>query len=475
MLGLFGTLSLAARSLQAQQTGAEVAGQNLSNINNPAYARQRVKLQTAPTINTVVGPEGSGVQVVAIEQVRNALLDGQIRDETSVGSYWNTQQTDLGSTQTALDEFLNQSATSVTGSANAGDAAGTKGLSAQLTALFNAFQSVAANPSSLAERQALVIQAQTLAGTFNQASSALSDVSDSLDTSITDDVTSANQLLSEIADLNQQITIAEAGGGGKANDLRDLREQKLEDLAKFADFQATTAADGSLTLTLDHRTFVSGGNLVSSLGTFQGPSGLLVLSTTDNAQVDFMGGSLQAEIDVRNGPLAALRTGLDTLANQLSTQVNAVYSPGYDLNGNTGANFFTGSNAADIGVSAAIQNDPSLVQAAGASGAAGDNSVALALAQLANAKQAGLNNLTFSDAYGSLVTSLGNALSSANDQVANHTAVSNLLLKQRDSVSGVSMEEEMTNLVTFQKAYQASARIISVIEQMIDEVLNMKR
>src|SRR2546425_13211731 len=130
MLGLFGTLNLGARSLQAQQTGVEIAGQNLANVNNPAYARQRVQIQTSPTVTTAVGPQGTGVVVAAIQQIRDALLDGQVRDETSVGGYWQAQQGALQSAQTALNEFLDQSASSVNSAADAGSATSAQGLSA---------------------------------------------------------------------------------------------------------------------------------------------------------------------------------------------------------------------------------------------------------------------------------------------------------------------------------------------------------
>jgi flagellar hook-associated protein 1 FlgK len=476
MLGLFATLNLGTRALQSQQTGVEIAGQNLANINNPGYARQRIDLQTSPAITTGIGPQGSGVQVIGIQQIRDAFLDGQVRDETSVGGYWEAQQGGLGNAQTALNEFLNQSASSVNGAADAGSAATSQGLSVQLTQLFSAFQSVAANPTSLAERQALVNQAQTLAGTFNQISTRLSAVNDGLNESVSNDVASANKLLSQIAELNKEIADAESPGGGRANDLRDMRQQKLEGLAKLVDFQAASAPDGTVSISIGGTALVSGRQVIDSLQTYDGGSGqLLARAATAGTPLTLAGGSISGAIGARDGALADLRSGLDSLASQLVTQVNSVYSTGYDLNGNTGATFFSGTDAATIGVSGSLQNDPAQVQAAGTAGVAGDNTVALALAQMVNAKQARLNNQTFDGAYGHLVMNLGNALSNANDQMANHDSVNALLLNRRDSVSGVSMEEEMSSLISFQKAYQAAARIVSTVDQMLDELLNMKR
>jgi flagellar hook-associated protein 1 FlgK len=474
MLGLFGTLNLAARALQAQQAGVEVAGQNLANVNNTAYSRQRVQYQTSDPLATAVGQEGTGVQVTAIQQMRDSLLDSQIRDETSVGGYWDEQQSALENTQTELGELLNGNASGVGGTTGSDGTATSQGISTQLTNLFNAFQSVSADPTSVSERQTLVSQAQTLAGSLNQVSTRLTAIQNNLNTSVTNDVASANQLMSDIATLNKQITLAEAGTGNTANDLRDLREQKLESLSKLGTFQVTTAADGTLSISGGGDQFVSGSQVTSTLATQTSLGNVVVYSTAQNAAVNLGSGSIQGAIDVRDGSLADLQNGLDTLSSQLITQVNSIYSAGYDLNGNTGADFFTGTNAATIGVNANLQTDPSQVQAAGVAGATGDNSVALALAQLATTAQAGLNNQTFGDSYTSLVTSLGTSLSNANDQVANHEAVSQLLLTQRDSVSGVSMEEELTDLMNFQKAYAASAQIITTVNQMLETVISMK-
>ena len=186
------------------------------------------------------------------------------------------------------------------------------------------------------------------------------------------------------------------------------------------------------------------------------------------------GGSIQGTIDARDGALATLRSGLDTMASSLITQVNGIYQNGYDLNGNSGADFFTGSDAATIGVNPAVANDPSQIQAAGTANATGDNSIALQLAQLGQQSIAALNNQTFSGAYAQDVQNFGNALSNANDQVSNYNSVNTMLLNQRDSVSGVSLEEETANLITYQKAYECSAKLITTVDEMLQTVVGMK-
>ncbi len=470
MLGLFGILNMGARSLQVQQTGVEVTGHNLANVNNPAYARQRVDIQTSFPTPTFVGPEGTGAQVAAIQQLRDSLLDAQIVNESSVGGYWNAQQGALQNTQSELGQFLNIANTN--GTSNASTA---PGLSDQLNNLFNAFQSVATDPTSLAQRQGLVNQAQALASSLNQASRSLSSVNDMLNTSVQNGVTSVNQLLSDIAGLNNQIINTEALNNGKANDLRDLRQQDLEQLSGLVNISTTANANGSIDVSINGTQLVSGKQVLDTLQTYDPGNGELLIQTTTSATpLTLTGGSIQGTIAARDGALQTLRTGLDTLAGSLISEVNNIYQTGYDLNGSTGAAFFTGTDAATIGVNAALLTDPSAVQAAGVAGAPGDNTVALALGQLGQQSIAALGNQTFIGNYALQVAKFGNALSNANDQVSNYNAVNAMMLQQRDSVSGVSIEEEMSNLITYQYAYQASSKIIVTADQMLQTVVNLK-
>jgi flagellar hook-associated protein 1 len=466
MLGLFSTLNLGARALQANQLGVEVTGQNLANSSNAAYSRQRVVLQTSMPTPTTLGMQGTGVQATSIQQVRDAFVDSQIRDESSVGGYWSSQQNALENAQAQLGEFLNLNAT--------GSASDAQGLSDRLNNLFNSFQGLATSPTSIAQRQNVVSQAQSLAAGLNQASQQLSALNDGLNTSVTNGVSTANQLLSQITDLNDQIAKA-TFGGATANDLVDSREQALEKLAGLVNIQTTANTDGTVNVSVSGTQLISGNKTLDTLQAYDsGNSQLLVRTTTGGTPLTLTSGSIQGTIDARDGALKTLRDGLDTLASSLITQVNGIYSSGYDLNGGTGAAFFTGTDAATIAVNSTLQTDPSLVQAAGVSGATGDNAVALALSKLGTQNVAGLGNQTFSGAFAAQVGSFGFSLSNANSEAANQSSVASMLQNQRDSVSGVSIEEEMANLITFQQAYAASSKIITTVDQMLQTVISLK-
>lgn len=467
MLGLFGTLDMASRSLSVQQEEMTISGQNLANVNSPSYADEQLVTSQSVPLPTQIGDEGTGVQMTGITESRNPLLDSQIQAEASVTGSLNAQQNSLQNAEAYLDEEI-----SSTSSSAAPDSP--NGLATDLSNMFNAFQSLSTDPSDLSLRQSAVGSAQYVTAQLNQVSAQLSTVQANLNTSVQNDVASSNQDLNTIASLNKQIVAAEAAGGS-ANQLIDQREATLENLAGLANFSTSTESNGAVDVSIGGVTMVSGVTAVDQLQAYDPGNGQLqVRAQNAGTNITLTGGSISGEITARDGALASLQSGLNTLASQLIAQVNTIYSAGYDLNGNTGQDLFTGTDASDIGVNSNVANDPSQFQAAGAPNAAGDNKVALELAQLGNQNLAGLNNQTFSGNYAQTVSNLGDAISSVNDQLNNSQAVSQMLTTDRASTSGVSVDTEMTNLIQYQKAYEASAELITTLNEMLQTVVAMK-
>ena len=476
MLGLFGTLNMAARSLSTQRQGSEVAGHNLANVNTPGYARQRLNIQESLAIPSDIGPQGAGAEGVAIQQLRDVLLDRQITRETSVRSSLEAQQQALQLMESVLGQQIDTSASGSEGAAAAAGVGGQQGLAEAFSELFNAFQSLSTNPTSSSERQILIIKAQNLARQFNDVAERLDDLRSTLNDSLASDVQSANVALADIAKLNEQIAYTEATSGGTANDLRDQRQKRIEDLAKLVQIDTATNADGSLDLSIGGVTLVAGSTMLDTLQTYDAGGGqMLVRTQSGGTPLTLTSGSLQGTIDARDGELASLQNNLDILAGNLISAVNAAHASGYGLGGATGENFFTGTDAASIGVNAALVADPGKIQASGAAGAVGDNQVALAIAQIANKSIPALGNQTLQQRYGQTVARLGQAISSTTSQLSNQEIVERLLNQQRDSISGVSLDEEMTDLIKFQRAYEASAKLIVTVDEMLETVVNLKR
>ena len=467
-LGLFATLGLAARSLQTQQTGIEVAGHNIANVNNSAYARQRLQIATTEPVPTFLGPQGTGAQALAIQQMRSTIVDQQIVSETSVQGYWDAQQLALQFAQAGLGQGIDSTAAS-------GSTSSQQGIAGALSDLFSAFQSLSTQPASLAERQVLLMKASTLADQFNRVAQRLDSLRSGLNDSLQTDVGNANQLLTDIADLNDQILTSEVNSGAVANDLRDLRQQKIEDLAKLVNLDAAPQSDGSVNITIGGVLMVSNKNVLDTLEAYDAGGGqMLVRAATAGTALTVTGGSIGGTIDARDGAAAQLSNDLDALAALLISEVNTLHATGFSLSGTNDEDFFTGSDAHTIAVNSTLLDDPSLIQANGVSGEAGNNEVVLELAQLATKTHAGLSNQTFSQAFAQTVAALGQSLAAANGQITGQQTVQQMLQQQRASISGVSLDEEMANLSIYQRAYQASARLMTVVDEMLQTLVNIQ-
>jgi flagellar hook-associated protein 1 FlgK len=465
MLGLFGALDLASRSLATQQAGTTVAGQNMANVNNPAYAREQTVIQTSDSIETSAGEEGTGADVVSITEARDSLLDNQIQSENSVTGSFTAQQTALQNAEAYLGEQLSStsSSSSATSSSN--------GLAAMLSNLFNSFSSMTTDAGD----SATVVQAaQAVTNQFNQVSANLSQVRSNLNTTIQNNVASCNQDLNQIATLNQQIVQAEAGGG-TANNLVDTREQTIENLAGLVNISTTAQSNGSVNISIGGVSMVAGSSAVDGLQTYDAGGGQLLIQDENSATpLSVTGGSIGGNITARDGALSTLQTSLDTLASQLVTQVNNIYSAGYDSSGGTGQLFFTGNSAANISVNSALVSDPSQFQASSTAGAGGDTKIALALANLSTQTIPALGNKSLSQSYSQTVSNLGNAIDAATNQLNTSQAISTSLTNQRSSESGVSIDQEMTDLMEYQKAYEASAQLVTTLDSMMETVIDMK-
>ena len=475
MLGLFGTLDLARRSMAAQMAGVEIAGQNLANVNTRGYSRQRVNLEASPDLSATNGFAGTGVSAASIQRITDDLLNGRIQAQNGVQSYWTAQQSALTDAQTSLNEFLNSTG-STDASTSTATATGAKAsLSAQLSDFFKAASTLTQSSGNTgANRDQLVRSAQSLAQTFNQLSSRLATTRSDINTMVTNDTTAANKLLTQIAELNHQIGDAQ-NGGGSPNTLLDARDAALQNLGSLVNFTASTGANGGVNISVGGQTLVDGQTVADTLQAYDAGGGQFLLRTTTGAvPVTTTSGSIAGEISARDTTLAAVKSNVDTLAAAFITQVNAVHATGFTATGTTGNNFFTGTDAATISVNAPIAANSALVQISGLATAPADISVAGNIGKLAYAMQAALGGQTFSQQYSQIVGNLGGALKTANDEVDGQSSVSAMLSAQRNAVSGVSTDEEMTNLLAFQRAYTASAEVLKTVDAMIQTTLGLK-
>ena len=473
-LGLFQVLNMSARAMDVQQAGIEVTGQNLSNVNNPNYSRQVLNVGTSTSVATNVGIEGTGVQAEGVQQIVNQALNTQIQAENSASSYWTTQQQALQFAQAELGQQVTSASTSSSDSS--------QGIASSLSTFFNELQNLSVDPSSLSERQVVIGDASTLASQFNQVSQQLSSLTSQLNSQLQTDVSNANQDLSEIASLNNQIVMAQVTTNSSPNDLLDEREETIENLANLVNINVSPQTNGSVNISIGGVQMVSGNSVTNTLNVYDAGGGQMLVDASNGEEMTpltLTGGSMAGEIDARDGPVATLNANLDTLAEQLINSVNEIYSKGYSLPNSSGVSttgepFFYGSDASNITVNPDLANDPSLFQASGTEGDTGDNTIALKMAQLANQPIDGLNNQTFSQSYDGTVATMGQSLASANNQVSDQSTVQEMLTQQRNSISGVSLVEEMGNLSAYQTAYEAGAHLMNAVDQMLQTLVTLQ-
>lgn len=452
MSSLFGTLSIALSGLQAQQAGLETTTNNIANQNTAGYSRQRPVLQEADPILQNGIAYGDGVHLAGIQSLRDSVLELQIDEETQ-------QQ---GKSQASVDAMNQLQPLFSDGSSSIGQ---------QISNFFQSLNSLSTAPSDTTLRQSVLSAANGMASAFNTAANQLSAQRSSLDSSVQQAVGEVNQLTQEIAGINTKL----ASLGGTSQDdgsFQDQRSNLIQQLSGLIDVSVTNDGN-SLTLTTKQGTPLVADGQSFALSTALDPATGVqhVYSQGNDITSQISGGQLGGQMQTRDQTVPAVQSQLDSLASGLVQSLNAANKLGFDLNGNAGGNLFTpvtGTGAA-AGMAVAI-TDPSLL-AASSDGSSGSNGNLANLSAVAT--QAVSNGMTPTDAYSNLVFQVGSAVSDGTTELDASNTMLQQLQQQQASVSGVSLDDEASNLLLYQRAYQAAAQAISAVDQMLQTVINM--
>jgi len=459
MSNILGLLDIGRGALLAHQKAISITGHNIANVNTPGYSRQRVNLATSLGLTSASGQMGAGVRVSDIQRIYDQFLGSQINTESYNLGKWEAQKSSLERVEIIFDE--------TTGF----------GLNQAMGDFWNAWQDLANNPEGHTERQVLVAESEIMAETFNKISSDLNQQQNDIDSSIEGAVIEINTIAGQISDLNIKISDIEKSGQS-ANDLRDERDLLLKELSSMIDISSFEGDDGQVTVLVGNGRPLVQPPYSLSLSTVTNASGHedVVWVDRDGNSVDITndisGGKLKGWLEVRDVKIEDYKTRLDDLASSIITEVNNLHTAGFDLNGAAGGAFFTGTSASDIAVDTNIINDVNLIAASG-TGAPGDNSNSIAIVNLQNGLLMSGGTATYDDFYNSLVSDVGIDAQSAQMNYDHQTAMASSLDNYRESISGVSLDEEMVNLVKFQHAYDAAAKLISAVDEMMNTVMNM--
>lgn len=520
MTSTFHSIETAKRSINTQTAALNTTGHNISNANTEGYSRQVVKMQPSLPMeaygflrSTAAGQMGTGVEFNSIERVRQSYLDDQYRNENSNLGSWSVRSDTLQK----LEALMNEPSDT--------------GLRKVLDNFWSAWSDLSQDPENITNRKIVSETTKALTDAMNQMSTQLDALNSDLTNSISLKASETNSLLQTVADLNNSITKLE-GLGDNPNDLRDQRDLAIDKLSKIANVQVTQLSDG-YQVTVGGQQVVSGSVVTAQVSadslksaydskTLTGGEvfGLFISKDKYVAdyknQMDQLANTLangEVEITLPAGTVFSEGTVLNTGANGTAVTysnannnrtltadtkvtvkgINGLLQLGYTVSGTTpetGLPLFTSKDggaitAGNITLNPVISNNPNEISSSmRVTGAGtlnekvvvGNNDMALAMAGLKIAKfdfgSALSTTGSVDDYFSSIVGQLGVQAQEAERQSTNAEQLTEQVELNRQSISGVSLDEEMTDLIKFQHAYSAASRFMTTFDELLNKLIN---
>jgi flagellar hook-associated protein 1 FlgK len=489
MSGIFYGLEIARRGLTVSQQAISLTGNNISNVSTEGYTRQRLVVESIypNTVSRFANgvTVGGGAEVTSITQVRSAYIDSQLRSEYASLGQWGTRSEELQFIESVLNE------TSESGSINAA-----------LADFFDSISELTTNPDNQEIRTNLQQNGMKLCETLNYYYNQLVDLQNSYNDAMSATVDTVNDLLTSIASYNEKIYAYELGGQ-QACGLRDSRNVLLDQLSQLIDISYSEDSSGKLTISsggstlVNHKDVTLLNAVADQTGAVSGETGYYSIyldgTTTELA---FTSGKLQAYKDLRDGDstdnigIPYLLNSLNTLAQSLAQEFNAVHETGYTIpygtgTSKTGVDLFevppggySDITAGNISLSDEVMENVYNIAASGAKvdlsasdTQEGNNEVALALFALTSSDSLSTVG-SFENYLKSFVVQVGISSASAQETAGSQTAIVENLETRKESISGVSIDEEMINLVSYQYAYSAASRVLTAIDEALDRLIN---
>jgi flagellar hook-associated protein FlgK len=459
----FATLNTARTALSAQQRGVDVTGQNIANVNTEGYSRQRAELRamggsTVPAFYSTATGIGQGVDVETVIRIRDAFLEGRAHQEYSTNARLTVENETIELVEQAFRE------------------PGDTGIQSLLSKMWSAWGDVANQPQDLAARSQVLQRLETLVGGFHASQASMDaqwgQTRENVDVLVQD----VNAAATSIAELNQAIKRAHQSGL-PANDLSDRRDLLVMNLADKIGATVRHGDDGVVDVLVGGITLVSG-NTATALkvvGSID-PADTATVPATDPPRIvtatgDYgvqVGGEASGQLNTLNSIIPSYRNKLDALAQQLATTLNDQHRLGYDLTGVTNRDLLESSDGSPItaaNIAVAIKL-PGQVAASGVPGGAFDNDNADAVSQLR------LSTTGVDANYRQMIVDLGVQGSVTERNLDIQQVVTAQVDASRDAVAGVNIDEEMTNMLSYQHAYSAAGRLVTAVDEMLDQLIN---
>lgn len=452
-------ISVALQAVLTHSQVLEITEHNIANASTKGYRRQSAIL-TTETPNSIngadhgigAGQRGNGVTIDRIDRFNLAFFDGRYRAVSAEAQSWEAQSGILSHLESILAE-------------NSDD-----GLLPKLDQFWAGWQALSNEPTSTSLRAIVLDDASALATAFNRRATQITQMRSDQNLAVAGKVEEINSLASQIAQLNGNISRV-ISVGEQPNDLMDKRDLALDRLAELTGAVSSEQKNGEMLVSVGGHVLVMGQDTFK-LEVRTNPTDTSVVDAywNDGQKLTPPSGELKGTLDVRDRVLVDQLTGLNTMSAGLIAQVNTIHSGGYGLNNATGLNFFNGTDASSITVNSTL--DANSIATSSAANQAGNNNIALQITALKTVKGMKAGTATLNDFYNTQITELAVTTKRASDNSYQHGLIVNALGNQRESVVGVSLDEEAANMAKAQKAYQAAARVLTAYDDLLDLVIN---
>ncbi len=450
-MGISRLFDIARRSMGVYQSALYVTSHNIANASNPSYSRQRVILSTEnPELNSGF-VWGTGVKIDDILRVRHQFADAQIRSNNQV-FYDNSQRSTLLSQIEAVftepSEF---------------------GLGNIMDEFFNSWNELSVTPNSPALRDNVIQAAKKMSGKIKTMSDDLNTLQSGIAENFKGKIDDVNTHLKNIEMLNRQIFEFEAIGQN-ANDLLDKRDQAIDELSQLVNINVTFDDKNTAMISIGGVYAVD--KNYSTQFKADAENGRLKMVSIEGADVELSGGEIQGLAEIYGNKIPEYRNKLETIVSSLMENVNSLHSQGYSLHNppQTDIKFFQSFIGGNLEINSEILNDPNFI-AVSSDGTSGNGELALQISEIANQKL--LNGTTLTESYANLISGIGSDKISADNTIQSADLILSQLEQEKASVSGVSLDEEMTNMLRFQRSYDASAKLIKVADEMLQTLLEL--
>ncbi len=474
MSKIHGMLDVGRRSMMNSQTALQTVGHNIANKSTEGYSRQRVEIKANLPVSYGNLRIGTGARSAAITRTNNPYLERQIGKEQGHLGYAQGKSEGMARVESVYNEQAN------------------KGLNQFVTDFFNAFRELANNPESIATRTLVRETADFVTRDFHRIDNQFREIRRDLDQQIATNVDQINELSREIGQLNEKVQQVELAGT-PANDERDRRDLLIKQLGEKVNIRWAEGDDGMVTITAGNSALLVSGYDAKKFSVAPTPaSGSkgegnfdIFYTSKENLKPvvvtgQLTGGTIGGLLEVRDQTIDETLANIDSMAYTLASEINDLHVQGFDAFNQQGDLFFRAPNqlrgaASGLELSKAVKGDPLRIAAASQINAPADNRIANAISQLQHVKVMDEGNSTIDDFYNGVVGRVGIIAQRANTALESQGEIVKQLTNIRESISGVSLDEETTKLIEFQKSFDASARLIRTADEMFDTVLSLKR